>query len=440
MRLLFNFIFLLAPLAFAQLPPAPQAGTWHCTVLGLKTARGPYTNYPEDPYNSLPTFSTSPLYSDPTYYDSSLGSLILDGNGNYTLTGVNQQGTYQYNPQKGEITYSGFLATLKTGYAYEEPGALVIGIYTDTWQTCRLNQQASNTNPLSSPGQAAPAILNGGVQAKVLVDLGSVTVNIHNSTIAEVDISKADGNPLFEGGEPNVALNGDIVYINPSGTLIIANPDGSVASSITSNWDVINEGDEPFYPALSADGQMVAFVDRNPDSYSNPSVHRSNLVVMTRAGQTIAIFPNFTQPAWTPDSRLVMVGDEELNNNGIYITDKNLSSVTRLDPTMNGSQMPAVSPDGKTILFINTRALWAMNLDGSSQRMLDNTAQISWPAFSRDGQYASVIIKDPSSQITSCLGVIITSGIIEGTEPSAFVVTDANGQPARTTCSRIVWL
>jgi hypothetical protein len=51
-----------------------------------------------------------------------------------------------------------------------------------------------------------------------------------------------------------------------------------------------------------------------------------------------------------------------------------------------------------------------------------------------------VIIKDPSSQITSCLGVIITSGIIEGTEPSAFVVTDANGQPAKTTCSRIVWL
>jgi Tol biopolymer transport system component len=160
---------------------------------------------------------------------------------------------------------------------------------------------------------------------------------------------------------------------------------------------------------------------------------------MTRAGQTIATFPNFTQPAWTPDGRLVIVGDEGLYNNGIYITDTSFLNVIRLDPTMNGSQMPAVSPDGKTILFVNANALWSMNIDGSNQRMLDNTAQISWPVFSRDGLYASVIIKDSSSQVSSCLAVIVTGGIIEGTEPSAFIVTDANGQNALTTCSRVAW-
>jgi hypothetical protein len=446
-----GMFLLLVAISHAQILPAPQAGTWHCTIFGLTTTRGPYTTYPEDPYNSLPTFSEAPLYSDPTYYDSSMGDLILDGNGNYTLTGVGQTGTYQYNAQNGEIIYSGFLASLKTGYALEDVNAPVIGIYgTDgTLHTCRLTTQQTNAanplsqqqNPLSAnTGQPAqPTVLNSGIQGKLLVGLGSVTQNIHDSTIAEADIATATAAARFTGAEANVALNGDIVYVNPSATIIIANPDGSMASSITTNWDALNDGTEPVYPALSANGQLLAFVDKNPDSYGNPTVYESHVVVSTRANQVIATFPNFTQPAWTPDNRLVMVGSEGLYLNGLYITDASLSSVTRLDPTLNGSQMPAVSPDGKLILFINTNALWSMNLDGSNQRTLDNTARISWPVFSRDGRYVLVIIADPSSATDQCLGVIVTSGIAEGTQPSGFIVTDANGQPARTTCSRVVW-
>lgn len=134
-----------------------------------------------------------------------------------------------------------------------------------------------------------------------------------------------------------------------------------------------------------------------------------------------------------------MVGDEGNFLDGIYITDANFRNLTRLDPTLNGSQMPTVSPDGKQILFINSKALWSMSIDGSNQHMLDNTANISWPVFSRDGRYVLVVIVDPSSAVGQCVAVVVTGGIAEGSQPSGFILTDANGQNARTTCGRIVW-
>lgn len=297
----FLLVIFLTTMSHAQLPLAPQAGTWHCTIFGLTTTRGPYTNYPEDPYNSLPTFSTAPLYSDPTYYDSEMGDLILDGNGNYTLTGVAQTGTYQYNAQNGEIIYSGFLASLKTGYAFEDVNAPVIGIYgTDgTLHTCRLTpQQANATNPLSqqqnplAANTGQPTVLNGGIQGKLLVGLGSVVQNIHDSTIAEADIATATATARFTGAEPNVALNGDIVYVNPSATIIIANPDGSMASSIQTNWDALNEGSEYVYPALSADGRYLAYVERSADR--TVPYYTRQVTVKTREGSPVATFPNFT--------------------------------------------------------------------------------------------------------------------------------------------------
>jgi Tol biopolymer transport system component len=98
-----------------------------------------------------------------------------------------------------------------------------------------------------------------------------------------------------------------------------------------------------------------------------------------------------TPTAWTPDGRIVYhsnVGGEY----DIWITAAGGGSPQQLTRNARINQGPAVSPDGRSIVFLSDRTgtphLWRMNLDGSGPRQLtDGPRGEQNPRFSPDGRW-----------------------------------------------------
>jgi WD40-like Beta Propeller Repeat len=427
-------LVLLASFSYAQTTPAPQPGTWHCSILGIggETVLTPY-------YDGVNTGTIYDRYPVPVYYDSDLGDLILDNNGGYTLTGAAQSGTYQFAAATGTMTFSGFLGTLKTEYGYEdkENTSLVVGITADgEFHTCRLGQanggQTNNANPLSA-NAPLNGLLNRGIQGVLLGAADSIQDRPHGGTIYEVNLASATGQPKFQGGEPHRAFNGEIAYVNTNDVVVIAGLDGLTAATFQTRHDFSYHFS--LYPALSADGQMIAYMDANTDAYARPDLPGYGVMVKARDGRTITFFPGMTQPAWAPNNNLVMVGSQvlgdKLGSNGLFMVSASSGQVTQLGQGLDLPQMPTVSPDGATILFIHGRALWAIGTDGSNQRIINNSAAFLWPAFSPDGADVSALVAgDPYC--------VVAIGKLDGSiEP--FAVTDAKGKAVRIPCNRVVW-
>jgi Tol biopolymer transport system component len=279
--------------------------------------------------------------------------------------------------------------------------------------------------------------LNGGIQGHLLGGNGSPTVG----TIYAFDLVSATAQPIFEGGEPNRAFNGEWVYVNRDTDVVLVGLDNTIVTTFDTNWDfyALNR----LYPALSPDGGMIAYLDANPDYYTKPNQPSVGVMVKARAGNTLAFFPGMTQPAWTPDGRLVMVGSQiEADTEGAYglfIVGASGTPV-QLGQSLSNPQMPSVSPDGSTILFVQgDGSVWAIGTDGSHQHKLNDSSSIRflWPTFSPDGVYMSAVFeyaKEWGSGAECAVGITRT----DGTMPQPVTVSDVNGSII-IPCNRVVW-
>lgn len=94
--------------------------------------------------------------------------------------------------------------------------------------------------------------------------------------------------------------------------------------------------------------------------------------------------------SWTPDGRIVFIS--AVGKQGeIWIMDADGSNRKQLTSNAGSNHNPAVSPDGRTIVFTSDRTgsrhLWRMNIDGSDQRQLANGLAEFLPSISPDGQW-----------------------------------------------------
>ena len=96
-------------------------------------------------------------------------------------------------------------------------------------------------------------------------------------------------------------------------------------------------------------------------------------------------------PAWTPDGRIVYHTNAGVGKD-IWIMGADGGNPKQLTANTRANVGPAVSPDGRYIVFLSDRTgvphLWRMNIDGSDQRQIANGGggeQI--PQFSPDGRW-----------------------------------------------------
>lgn len=150
---------------------------------------------------------------------------------------------------------------------------------------------------------------------------------------------------------------------------------------------------------LAADSQTSAVVqtDQQANVWVSPSIDGHNAVQITSNN-----YDGLSGLAWTPDGRLLYTSARNAAND-IWIVDAQGKQKNQLTENSGDNTAPAISPDGKTIVFVSTRDgkqhLWRMDDDGGrAQRATDGKQDVS-PVFSADGQwiiYRSYVTGNPN--------------------------------------------
>jgi Tol biopolymer transport system component len=207
---------------------------------------------------------------------------------------------------------------------------------------------------------------------------------------------------------------------------------------------------------MSPDGKHIAVTIT---SYQGDyKIQKDGVYVFDQSGNIVAQFENKYQADWTPDGRLVMTGsllsestDDKVKDGpepGIYVSDKNLSSLQRIDPGFNNPAPcnVSVSADGERIAFIKNSHVWTMNIDGSNAQQLtasggDNAE--SFPTWSPDGKYiACWSYKTFEKSYYTSIAVVPskTSGPIKLTNEAKVWPRDKEGNRVSGGSHQLIWL
>jgi len=131
-------------------------------------------------------------------------------------------------------------------------------------------------------------------------------------------------------------------------------------------------------PAVSPDGSKIAF---SSDRSGRPMIYLMNISGGDVKRITFAGHYNST-PSWTPDGKKIAFAgfDREKGNFDIFVVGTDGTGLLRLTSARktNGkwanNEDPAVSPDGRHVLFISdrtgTKQLYLVNIDGTNERRI----------------------------------------------------------------------
>lgn len=219
--------------------------------------------------------------------------------------------------------------------------------------------------------------------------------------------SKEETTVFKEARQPFVTADGNVLTVSgkfPKANYLIqiADPEFNNAKGLidlSDGWI----GGYIYGVKMSPNKKYIAVgVTSYGGGYSSYKITKDAVLIFDKGGEIVAQFENKYQPDWTPDGRVVMAGslagesvDDKVQTKaeaGIYISDKDFSSLERIDP---GFENPApvqvaVSPDGEQVAFVKNSHVWLMDMDGENARPVtasggDNVE--SFPTWSPDGKY-----------------------------------------------------
>lgn len=115
--------------------------------------------------------------------------------------------------------------------------------------------------------------------------------------------------------------------------------------------------------------------------------------------------------SWTPDGKLVYTSQIAGEQN-LWVNDPKGGAPKQLTAHAGFSEQPAVSPDGRYIVFLSNRNgqehLWRIDIDGKHPLELTHGASDSQPSFTTDGK--SVVYRSHSTNGSNLFSISIDGG------------------------------
>jgi serine/threonine-protein kinase len=212
-----------------------------------------------------------------------------------------------------------------------------------------------------------------------------------------------------EGAYARVMPGGRIAYVDASGTLIVVGFDADrflVTADRTATAEKLSGiADEGLFPYdVSIAGDLTYVRTQGGSSGNDGSAGRQRVVLVDRAGneQSVAISPaRYNDPRLSPDGTRLALTSVEGSRRNIWISDLNRGTTTPL--TSNGiCDSPVWTSDSRRLVFScddGRRNLFWQAADGSApaERLL-TSAQSQWPgSVSPDGRTLVYMQTDPDT-------------------------------------------
>ncbi|MEF2277186.1 hypothetical protein V3W47_02680 [Deinococcus sp. YIM 134068] len=326
----------------------------------------------------------------PRAVQSPLGSLVLEPGGRYLITSTKDRGTYRASPD-GTLRFGGVLGAKEyTSRFTAKDGAWVVSVS---------YREKPNSTDMTSYCELKSARAQMTVKGSVNPGIAGRLVYTHGGHVHALDVASGRTTPLAEGTLGHTARNGELIYQNAAGQLIVTTRQGQVALKLEpdASGRKLAYGLDSFIKvrredlALSPDGKFLVYSVSDTDN-------GYRVLLRTRAGKEVRSFKGYTSANFTPDGRLLLVGyPKEGGPSGIYGTDKSFGNLRRLDPNLDFPNTPGVSPDGRRLAFTQGGKLWVMNMDGTGAKVLPtsnakipNAVILGWPTWSPDGRWIAV--------------------------------------------------
>lgn len=200
------------------------------------------------------------------------------------------------------------------------------------------------------------------------------------------------------GGDvsPKWSPDGSCIAFSRSGTLAVANADGSNVQIVmepqpSSEAEPCRAGS--FVGGWSPDGQRITYYAAILGSGGENLFW---VCAIDYDGSNIEVLVDepvgslHAEPAWSPDGRYIVFRDDRDGDYEVYLLDLETGEETNVTDHPGADIEPAWSPDGEWIVFGSMREgspnfdIYIMRPDGSDLRLLtDHPAKDSYPAWTR---------------------------------------------------------
>jgi hypothetical protein len=383
--LIFISIFYATNFVYSQIPQ-PNAGRYSCLTTQLSNAPGA-------------------LLGSVIFIPAAFGNIILDGKGNYKLPTLKNGGSYKFDKSTSKLTFTtgDLRAFITTRPGFDNGKYRFLLTYDTISYECshQLDGNKSNNLPAGNQKPAIPAILNNGLRGNMLIS----TTNSFRGYIGPVhrlNIETGTYSTIFPDGVAIQNTKGELLYVDKRSRIKITDNTGNVTVKQISENQLVDFDD--FYPAFSNSGEYYALTLLNTaDSgiFKGFETSGKKIVIFNRNGQKVVDFQGYTQAAWTPTGTLIVAGDGN-SKRGLFVIDEKFKNVKRLVDEFETAQLPAISPDGKTVAFVKNDEIWTIGIDGSNPKVAIFGATASFPTWSPDGKYVAAVVKAvPTGQVIS---------------------------------------